>query len=151
MDWQFALLLLLALVAMGVLSFRQSSRYTAEVNRLARLFVGPDRYLVSGRGKGAISGAIAVLVVDGTRGEVIEARSMSGVSVFATLAPAPVLLGPVLTVVDRAQGKAMKKAVEDALTRLPSGRPAAPAVPPRTGASTARLKKGSAQQKGDPR
>ena len=138
MGWEFPLLLLAALLAMGGLSLWQTQRLTADINTMARACAGPDRHLVSGRGKGRLYGAIAVLVVDVARAEVVEAGAMTGVSVFARLRPAPQLAGPLASVLDRAPGKALHRAVEDALTRLPSSTPRPPTArsaagrPPRT-------------------
>lgn len=136
MGWEFPLLFLTAIVAMTALSVWQNGRYAREVNRLARAHAGPDRHLVSGRCKGRVRGAIAVLVVDVQRGEIVQARAMTGASVFAALRPAPTLLGPVSSVLDRVTGKALRKAVDDALTRLPAAKrtATAPQGRPRTGA-----------------
>lgn len=122
MGWEFPVLLVAAFVLVGLLSYRQVTRYQADVNATARAHAGPGRYLVSGRGKGRLYGAVAVLVVDAPHGEVRHARTMSGVSVFARLKPAPELEGPLATVAERAESAALRRAIEDALTRLPAAR-----------------------------
>lgn len=121
MDWTFPALLLGAMVLSIVLGLWQQRRYLKQVNAMAHAWKGPNRRLVSGRGKGRLRGVIAVMVVDTVAGEVIEARRMSGATVFATLGPAPELLGPLATVVERAPDPKLAKAVTDALTHLAPG------------------------------
>ncbi|HBX80796.1 MAG: transcriptional regulator GutM [Propionibacteriaceae bacterium] len=121
MDWTFPALLVGALVLNSVMSLWQQRRYINQINAMARAWKGPNRRLVSGRGKGRLRGAVAVLIVDTEAGEVIEARRMSGATVFAKLGPAPELLGPLATVVDRATDPRLAKAVTAALTHLAPG------------------------------
>lgn len=127
MNWQFAVLLLAAMVLSLVLSLWQRRRYLDVVNTMARQNAGRPVRLVSGRGKGRLRGAVAVLLIDPAAGEVLEARTMIGATIFARLRPAPGLLGPLANVVDRAEGKHLKKAVESALEMLPGS------VPPQAG------------------
>jgi len=119
-GWEFALLFFVALVLMGLLSWWQNTSYQREVNRLARAFAGPNRHLVTGRGKSGVRGAIVVLVVDVAAGTVLEAEAMTGASVFARLRPRPQLVGPLATVAERAGSGALRRGVESALERLPA-------------------------------
>ena len=124
MTWQFAALLIGALVASMMLSLWQHRRYTTEVNRLARQHAGEDLKLVSGRGKGRLRGAVVVLLVNPRAGKVVEARKMVGSTVFSRLGPAPELVGSLSRVASRATDKHVRLAVEEALTMLPaSSRP----------------------------
>ena len=127
MSWQFAGLLLAALVASIVLSLWQHRAYLKVVNELARENAGRQVRLVSGRAKGRIRGAVVVLLVDPATQQVVDARAMVGATIFARLRPAPVLLGAVAGVVDRAEDKHLKKAVESALAQMPGS------THPRTG------------------
>ena len=119
MSWQFAALLLGALVASIVLSLRQHRAYLNVVNSMARANAGRPVRLVSGRAKGRFRGAVVVLLVDPATKQVVDARAMAGATIFARLQPAPELLGSVADVVDRAEDKHLKKAVESALTQVP--------------------------------
>jgi DNA-binding transcriptional regulator of glucitol operon len=118
--WQFALLLIAAMVASLLLSLWQHNRYLAVVNAMARANAGRNVRLVSGRAKGRLRGAVVVLLVDPSAREIVDARAMEGASIFARLTPAPELLGPVATTVDRAGTKHLKKAVESALAMVSS-------------------------------
>lgn len=75
MDWRFPAVLVLALVLSMVMSGVQMRAYMAQVNEIAKANAGKNLNLVSGRGKGAFRGAIAVLLVDPTTLEVVEARA----------------------------------------------------------------------------
>lgn len=118
--WQFALLLIAAMVASLMLSLWQHNRYLKVVNAMARANAGRNLRLVSGRAKGRLSGAVVVLLVDSAAREVVDARAMQGASIFARLKPAPELLGPVATTSDRAGTKHLKKAVASALAMVSS-------------------------------
>jgi DNA-binding transcriptional regulator of glucitol operon len=123
--WQFAALLLGALVLGIVLSLWQHRGYLAEVNAMAKANAGRDLRLVSGRGKGRLQGAVVVLLVDPRTMDIVEARAMVGATIFSRLKPAPELCGPLATVAERATNKHVKKAAESALEMLPAGlRPA---------------------------
>ncbi|MBI5027359.1 MAG: transcriptional regulator [Actinobacteria bacterium] len=102
MGWQFAAILIGARLASIALSLWQHSRYRKVVNEMARANAGRRLRLVSGRAKGRLRGAVAVLLVDPAAGEVVEARAMVGSTIFARLRPAPELAGPVSDVVARA-------------------------------------------------
>lgn len=138
MLWQFAALLLGALVLSIVLSLWQHRRYIADVNAMARAYAGQDLRLVSGRGKGRLQGAVVVLLLDPKTMEIAAASAMVGATIFSRLKPAPELCGPMATVADRATNKHVKKAAESALEMLPAGlRPASrPDTPQSTGTRT---------------
>ncbi len=121
MTWQFAALLIGALVASMMLSLWQHRRYTTQVNELARRHAGEDLKLVSGRGKGRLRGAVVVLLVNPRAGKVVEARKMVGSTVFSRLGPAPELVGSLARVASRATDKHVRLAVEAALQMLPAG------------------------------
>lgn len=131
-GWQFAAILLVALVASTVLSLWQHRRYLKVVNEMARANAGRNLRLVSGRAKGRLRGAIVVLLVDPTAGRIEQAQAMVGASIFARLRPAPELVGPVEGAADRAgDTKQLRAAVESALGMLParSGDASGPAAP----------------------
>lgn len=107
--------LFVALVLAGVLSYRQHLGYQRAVNDLATAENRSGVLLVSGRAKGRLRGAIAVLVIDRRRGEVLRAMAMQGRSVFAHFRDCPVLVGPVAGVAERAESPALSKAVTEAL------------------------------------
>ncbi len=139
--WQFAAILLAALVIGIVSSLWQHRRYIAEVNKLAKAYAGRDLRLVSGRSKGRLQGAIVVLVLDPATMEVVDASAMVGATIFSRLKPAPELRGPVATLAERAANKHVQKAAASALQMLPPGlRPAVPASTPTTDAPSARIR-----------
>jgi glucitol operon activator protein len=131
MMWQFAAILLGALVLSIVLSLWQHRAYIAEVNTMAKAHAGEDLRLVSGRGKGRLRGAVVVLLIDPTTRTIVESRAMIGATVFSRLRPFPVLCGPMDSVAERATTEQVRKASLAALEMLPVGlRPkAAPAAP----------------------
>lgn len=129
MDWRFPAILLVALLLGIVLSLWQNRAYAAEINTLARAFAGnKGRRLVSGAGKGRLRGAVVVLVVDTAERQVLDARAMTGATIFSRLRPAPSLVGGLDDVIERATSKKMRLAIENALKLLPA-EPPAPAVP----------------------
>ena len=132
MDWRFPAELVLALVLSMVMSGVQMRAYMAQVNEIAKANAGKNLNLVSGRGKGAFRGAIAVLLVDPTTLEVVEARALVGFSVFGRLKPAPELEGPLKTVYDRAEArhKHLGTAVRQAISMLPHKVRAQVTLPP---------------------
>lgn len=132
MDWRFPAVLVLALVLSMVMSGVQMRAYMAQVNEIAKANAGKNLNLVSGRGKGAFRGAIAVLLVDPTMLEVVEARALVGFSVFGRLKPAPELEGPLKTVYDRAEArhKHLGTAVRQAISMLPHKVRAQVTLPP---------------------
>ncbi|WP_068495181.1 transcriptional regulator GutM [Pseudoclavibacter helvolus] len=132
MDWRFPAVLVLALVLSMVMSGVQMRAYMAQVNEIAKANAGKNLNLVSGRGKGAFRGAIAVLLVDPTTLEVVEARALVGFSVFGRLKPVPELEGPLKTVYDRAEArhKHLGTAVRQAISMLPHKVRAQVTLPP---------------------
>lgn len=132
MDWRFPAVLVPALVLSMVMSGVQMRAYMAQVNEIAKANAGKNLNLVSGRGKGAFRGAIAVLLVDPTTLEVVEARALVGFSVFGRLKPAPELEGPLKTVYDRAEArhKHLGTAVRQAISMLPHKVRAQVTLPP---------------------
>jgi len=129
MMWQFAAVLLAALVMSIVLSLWQHRRYIADVNTMARAHAGKDLRLVSGRSKGRLQGAVVVLLLDPKTMIVEDARAMLGSTIFTRLRPAPELRGPLASLAERATNKHMRKAAESALEMLPAGLRPAPDAP----------------------
>jgi len=121
MMWEFAAILLAALVMSIVLSLWQHRRYIADVNAMARAHAGKDLRLVSGRSKGRLQGAVVVLLLDPKTMIVEEARSMVGSTIFTRLRPAPELRGPLATLAERATNQHVRKAAESAVEMLPAG------------------------------
>lgn len=132
MDWRFPAVLVLALVLSMFMTVVQMRAYMRQVNEIAKANAGKNLNLVSGRGKGAFRGAIAVLLVDPTTLEVVEARALLGFSVFGRLKPAPELEGPLKTVYDRAEArhKHLGTAVRQAIGMLPHTVRAQVTLPP---------------------
>lgn len=120
MEWLLPILLLTALLLSVGLSVWQTKKYTADVNAIALSHNAPGRHLVSGRGKGRLRGAVVVLVVDSASQDVVAASVMAGATVVARLRPAPHLVGPVATIAERTTDVQVRRAIEDALTRLKS-------------------------------
>lgn len=120
MGGELAVILIVAFLAMTMFSLAQHRRYIRVINEMAKEFAGPGRYLVSGRAKGRLRGTVVALVVDVPADEVVEARVMSGASVFAQLRPEPSLRGSLSDVVERARPGLLRKAVEASLTQLPA-------------------------------
>nr|WP_300144697.1 transcriptional regulator GutM [Propionicimonas sp.] len=124
MGWQFALLLLGAMVASIVLSLWQHRGYLKVVNEMARENAGRQLRLVSGRDKGRLSGALVVLLVDPATDQIVEAKAMTGATIFSRLRPAPQLTGPIATVAERTgENKHLQRAVDSALGMLPGAKP----------------------------
>lgn len=121
-GWQFPALLLLAMVVSGLLTLLQQRQYSRELSRIASAPHGKDDVLLSGRGRSFRGGAVLILVVDRESGQVISARGMAGVSVFARFRDLPSLLGPTETVTERARGKQLTAAVTMALAQMPTPR-----------------------------
>lgn len=116
MSWQVLVLLLSGFVVAGLLSYRQHLGYQRAVNELATVENRRGVLLVSGRAKGWRRGAIALLVIDRRRGEVIRARAMEGASVFAKFVDRPELAGPIEGAENRAPSPILAKAVHEALS-----------------------------------
>jgi glucitol operon activator protein len=116
MDLGFGLLLLAALLLSVVFSLGQQRTYQNATKRLGMSYLGAkDHFLVSGRGKGYLRGAIVLLVIDSASNTIVAAEGMVGSTAFARFKPRPELLGPIQTAPDRAQGKRFTEAVVYAL------------------------------------
>lgn len=122
MGWEFAVLLIGALVLSVMLGIWQQGRYARSVNVMVREHHGANRTLITGRGLGKLRGTIVMLVVDDPADEVIAARVLRGSTIFATAKEAPALLGPVATLSERADDKQTRKAIEMALGQLKATR-----------------------------
>lgn len=119
-EASFAIYLLVLLLAGVVLSTWQARRYGAQVRDLVRAHRGEDLHLVSGRSKGVTRGALVLLLVDPERETIVEARAMTGASVFARIRQAPELVGPVPEAASRAGNPRLAKAVAQAIEMLPT-------------------------------
>lgn len=140
MIWQFAALLLGAMVLSIGLSLWQHRVYIAEVNKMAKAHAGQDLKLVSGRSKGRLQGAVVVLLIDPNTRNIEAASAMLGATIFTRLRPAPELCGPMTTVATRATNKHTQKAAESALEMLPVGlRPAPRPAAAKAGRTRIRL------------
>lgn len=140
MTWQFAAILLGALVLGVVLSQWQQRAYLGEVNKMAKAHAGQDLKLVSGRGKGRLRGAVVVFLIDPHTRTIVAASTMVGATIFSRLHPAPDLCGPLDTVTDRTTDKHTKQAAHNALDMLPAGlRPAPGLAVPNAGPAKIRL------------
>lgn len=113
MDTGFALLLLAALVLSALFSLAQQRTYSRATKRLGLSYLGTqDHFLVSGRGKGFLRGAIVLLVVDSTSERIVAAEAMVGSTVLARFKPRPELLGELSTAALRSNDKKLAQAVE---------------------------------------
>lgn len=116
MDGGFALILIAALVLSVVLSLLQHQTYNRAVKRMTRAFAGEQHhYLVSGRGKGRLRGAVVVMVVDAISRRIVAAEAMVGTTSFARFKGRPDIIGPLDGVVERTAGPQAKLAVAYAL------------------------------------
>lgn len=134
MGWEFPALLVGALLLSLYLGVMQQRRYARAVNDLARAHQGEGRFLVTGRGQGRVRGTIVMLVVDDASDQVIAAEVLRGTTVFARSKPAPELLGPVTGLLERADSKPTRTALEQALEQLArrrtTGRKVVPSAKP---------------------
>jgi glucitol operon activator protein len=124
-TWTY-LLLFLAMSLTAVSALAQHKYYTRTVRRLAREYDEPGCVLVSGRGKGRVRGAIAVLVLE-KQSEVIRAAAvMEGASVLARFKERPDWVGiSARDDLPRCSPR-LAKAVADARTHVPGRRRSAP-------------------------
>ncbi|MFT4110867.1 transcriptional regulator GutM [Propionicimonas sp.] len=139
MDWRFPALLLGAMVLSIVLSLWQHRRYLAVLNEMAKANAGRSLKLVSGRGKGRLRGAIVILLVDPAARQVVDARVMTGATIFSRLRPAPELQGTLDDVVERTSDKHLRRAIEAALGMLPGATAAPGALADRTATGRIRI------------
>jgi len=113
MDTGFAVLLIGALLLSVVFSLFQQRTYSRATKRIGLGFLGAkDHFLVSGRGKGFLRGAIVLMVVDASTTRIVAAEAMVGGSVLARFKPRPELLGDLDTAVMRTSEKKMTEAVD---------------------------------------
>ena len=117
-TWLY-LLLFLAMSLTAASGLAQHRYYTRTVRRLAREHDEPGCMLVSGRGKGRVRGAIAVLVLD-KQDEVIRAAAvMEGATVLARFKDRPDWVGLSARNDLPMCSPRVAKAVADARTRVP--------------------------------
>lgn len=113
-DTGFMLILLAALLAVVGVAVLQTKSYQRAVSRLQRQYAGRSGlFLVSGRGKGLLRGAIVVAVVTAS-GEIIDAEAMVGSTAFARFRRRPDLHGTIGAVIERTEQKWLRKALEQA-------------------------------------
>ncbi|HIY66487.1 MAG TPA: transcriptional regulator GutM [Candidatus Agrococcus pullicola] len=130
MDWGFALILIGALGLVGLTSVFQYRRMLADIESMR--VAHADRkgaFLVSGRHKGFIRGAVVALVIDGHDERIVEARAMRGISALSRLRRRESLEGNLGSVAFRESDAAVIKAVEAAeaeFRRLQAQRKRAP-------------------------
>lgn len=118
MDLGFGLILLVALVLGAGSTLYQHRTYQNATRRMGLAFRGAkNHFLVSGRGKSILRGAIVLLVVDRTTRSVVAAEAMIGSTVLARFRPRPELLGPLATAPSRAKDPMLLKAVEYATSQ----------------------------------
>lgn len=117
----FALILIVALLLSGALSLLQHFTYSRAAQRMTRAFAGErDMFLVSGRGRGFLRGAVVLLVIDRRERRVVAAEAMVGGTVFARFRGRPQLIGPLEGVQDRAPRGKLRDAVQYALDNYAS-------------------------------
>jgi len=115
MDNGFFIVLIVAVVAVVLMSGLQQWGYQRAVERMRSEHAGEQGcYLVSGRAKGILRGALVLLVVDASREEVIDAAAMVGASVFARFKRRDSLRGPLVSVEFRERDRAVLRAVGEA-------------------------------------
>lgn len=113
MDSGFVLILMAALLLSVAFSLLQQRTYSRATKRLGSSFIGvKDHFLVSGRGKGFLRGAIVLMVVDSATTRVVAAEAMVGGTVLAYFKPRPELIGDLDTAVLRTSEKKMTEAVD---------------------------------------
>lgn len=116
MDFGFGLLLLAALVLSVAFSLMQQRTYQNATKRLGLSYVGAkDHFLVSGRGKGVLRGAIVLLVIDSSTSRIVAAEGMIGSTALARFRPRPELLGSIEGAPSKATDKKLREAVVYAL------------------------------------
>jgi glucitol operon activator protein len=108
-------LLVAGFAVAGLFSYRQHLAYQRVVNRVATEENRSGVFLVTGRAKGRLRGAVVLLVIDRRRATITRALAMEGFSVFARFRERPELAGPVTGAEERAGSKAVRKAVHEAL------------------------------------
>ena len=128
MNTGFAVILIAALILSVLLSLLQHNTYNRATQRMTRAFAGEkDYYLVSGRGKGRLRGALVLLVIDAAEQRVVAAEAMIGSTILARFRGHPELIGPLAGVAERAGERHLKDAVDYALQQYKVVRRAKPA------------------------
>ena len=123
LDGRFAVVLGAALVLGIGLSLYQHFYYQRVTKRMVAEHEGArESFLVSGRGKGWMRGAVVLLVVDSASSRIEAAEAMVGATVFARFRPRPELLGSVSNARERAGDKRLGDAVESAIAQYRSMR-----------------------------
>jgi glucitol operon activator protein len=89
----FGLILFSALVLTAVSALGQHKYYVRTIRRLAREHSEPGRVLVSGRAKGRLRGAIAILVLRANDQTIEGAAVMEGASILARFKDRPDWVG----------------------------------------------------------
>lgn len=112
-----SLLLIAGFVTSMAASALQHRYYLRTVNRLAAREHRSGLTLISGRATGRLRGAVVLLLVRSADDVIEGAQVMQGASVFAHFRDHPELTGPLAAAPERASGKAMTRAVEDARDR----------------------------------
>jgi glucitol operon activator protein len=126
-TWTY-LLLFVAMSLTAVSALAQHKYYTRTVRRLAREHNDPASVLVSGRGKGRVRGAIAVLVLDKQTEVIRSGAVMEGASVLARFKQRPDWVGLCARDDLPRCSPRLAKAVADARTHIPGRRRIAPAT-----------------------
>lgn len=114
----FIALLILAIVLSFAFSYQQHRAYVGTIRRLADEHDRNGVVIVSGRGKGFLRGCVVVLAVDSTTRRILEARVMQGSTVMARFRRAEFLEGNLKGALDRATGKHMVAALEQATAQF---------------------------------
>ncbi len=129
MNTGFAIILISALILSVLLSLLQHNTYNKATQRMTRAFAGEKNfYLVSGRGKGRLRGALVLLVIDASEQRVVAAEAMVGSTILARFRGRPELIGPLSGVAARANERHLKDAVEYALQQYKVVRRAKPST-----------------------
>ena len=116
MDGGFAIILLVALTLSIGFSLLQHRVYTRAAERLKDAYLGRKNiFLVSGRGRGVLRGAIVLLVIDAGSKQVVAAEAMIGSTVLARFRPRPELLGASASAAERAADRKLRDAVKAAV------------------------------------
>lgn len=112
MDLGFGLVLIAALLLGVGSTLYQHRTYQNATRRLGMSYRGAkSHFLVSGRGKSILRGAIVLLVVNRDARSIVAAEAMIGSTVLARFRPRPELLGDLDSAPDRAKDVMLQKAV----------------------------------------
>ncbi len=122
-DWRFPAILVIAMALSLAMSYLQMRAYNVQLNRGLRAADGEHLMLVSGRGRSMRGGAVVIAIVDVISREIVWARAMTGVTIFARFRDVPALLGPLADAADRVRGKQFQAAVQMAIQQLKPAHP----------------------------